>query len=144
MLKFDMHMHSYYSFDSLNPPEKIVEISEQTIQKLIYPVGFYKIKAKRIKDISQTLIDSMNDLNGFKIACDIPSGIDEFGCVSSVAFCADVTVTMGARKESLYMDGVKDIVGEITRVGLGIRYNVLRSPSRIAQWLYIRLQYQNC
>jgi len=25
MLKFDMHMHSYYSFDSLNPPEKIVE-----------------------------------------------------------------------------------------------------------------------
>jgi len=25
MLKFDLHMHSYYSFDSLNPPEKIVE-----------------------------------------------------------------------------------------------------------------------
>ena len=38
-------------------PEKIVELSEQIIQKLIYPVGFYKTKAKRIKDISQTLID---------------------------------------------------------------------------------------
>lgn len=40
-----------------NTPEKLVQISEQKIQSLIYPVGFYKTKAKRIKEISQTLLD---------------------------------------------------------------------------------------
>ncbi len=72
---------------------------------------------------AQTLVEAMNDLNGIKIACDIPSGIDEHGSVESVAFDADVTITMGARKESLYADGVKDLVGQIVRVDLGIRYS---------------------
>jgi len=40
-----------------NTPEKLVQLSEQKIQSLIYPVGFYKIKSKRIKEISQTLLD---------------------------------------------------------------------------------------
>ena len=38
-------------------PEKMVKLSEKKIQSLIYPVGFYKTKAKRIKDISKTLIE---------------------------------------------------------------------------------------
>jgi endonuclease-3 len=40
-----------------NTPEKVVKLSEQKIASLIYPVGFYKTKAKRIKEISQTLLD---------------------------------------------------------------------------------------
>jgi len=40
-----------------NSPEQLVQLSEQQIASLIYPVGFYKIKAKRIKEISQTLLD---------------------------------------------------------------------------------------
>jgi endonuclease-3 len=40
-----------------NSPEQLVELSEQQIASLIYPVGFYKTKAKRIKEISQTLLD---------------------------------------------------------------------------------------
>ena len=43
-----------------NNPEKLVKLSEGQIQKLIYPVGFYKTKSKRIKEISQTLIDKYN------------------------------------------------------------------------------------
>lgn len=43
-----------------NTPQKMVTLSDIHIQQLIYPVGFYKVKAKRIKDISQTLIDSYN------------------------------------------------------------------------------------
>ena len=57
-----------------NTPQKMIDISEQTIQQLIYPVGFYKVKSKRIKEISKTLIetyngkvpDSMNDLLSIK------------------------------------------------------------------------------
>lgn len=43
-----------------NTPEKLLKLSEQEIQKLIYPVGFYKTKAKRIKEISKTLIENYN------------------------------------------------------------------------------------
>jgi endonuclease-3 len=40
-----------------NTPEKILTLSEKRISELIYPVGFYKTKAKRLKEISKTLID---------------------------------------------------------------------------------------
>jgi len=41
-----------------NTPEKILKLSEKNIVSLIYPVGFYKRKAKRIKDIASTIIES--------------------------------------------------------------------------------------
>src|SRR6056297_1430469 len=44
--------------EDYNTPQKMVTLSDLYIQQLIYPVGFYKVKARRIKDISQTLIDS--------------------------------------------------------------------------------------
>lgn len=37
-------------------PEKLINLSEKSIQDMIFPVGFYKIKAKRIKEISTTLL----------------------------------------------------------------------------------------
>ena len=49
-------------------PYKIVKLSEEQIQELIYPVGFYKTKSKRIIEISKKLIDNYdgkvpNDFN---------------------------------------------------------------------------------
>ena len=41
-------------------PEKLLELSEEKIVELIYPVGFYKTKAKRLREISKTLIESYN------------------------------------------------------------------------------------
>ena len=41
-------------------PKKIIELPIKKIQSLIYPVGFYKTKAKRIKEISKTLINEYN------------------------------------------------------------------------------------
>jgi endonuclease-3 len=38
-------------------PQKIVQLKTKQIEKMIYPVGFYKTKARRIKDISQILLD---------------------------------------------------------------------------------------
>ena len=43
-----------------NTPEKLVRLPEKQIQSLIYPVGFYKTKAKRIKEISEALIERYN------------------------------------------------------------------------------------
>lgn len=75
---------------------------------------------RELDEQSQALIEKMNTLKGFKIACDIPSGIGEDGRLLPVAFRADVTITMGALKEALYLDAVKDFVGEIIRVDLGL------------------------
>jgi endonuclease-3 len=47
---------SYRLFKKYNTPEKLSTITEKEIQSLIYPVGFYKTKAKRIKDISNSIL----------------------------------------------------------------------------------------
>src|SRR4030042_2803508 len=41
-------------------PQKIVQLTEKQIETMIYPVGFYKTKARRIKDISKTLLENYN------------------------------------------------------------------------------------
>ena len=48
---------SYRIFEEADTPEKMVKLSEGEIQKLIYPVGFYKQKSKTLIDTSQILID---------------------------------------------------------------------------------------
>lgn len=65
-------------------------------------------------------IEKLNAMSGYKIACDMPTGISINGEVLHNAFMADVTVTMGAYKEALFLDKAKDFVGEIVRVNLGI------------------------
>jgi endonuclease-3 len=44
-------------FKVANTPEKILKLSEKRIAKLIYPVGFYKQKARRIKQICKILLE---------------------------------------------------------------------------------------
>lgn len=66
------------------------------------------------------LIERMNAVQGYKIACDIPSGLNEFGIPSPVAFRADETCTMGALKTALYADAAKDYTGAIHVCNLGL------------------------
>ncbi|KYK25638.1 endonuclease III [Thermoplasmatales archaeon SM1-50] len=40
-----------------NTPEKILLLPNQQLENLIYPVGFYKTKTRRIKEISRTLLE---------------------------------------------------------------------------------------
>jgi len=56
-------------FDMADAPEKIAELSEESIAKLIYPASFYKTKSATIKNISQVLIDEYNSA--------VPKDIDE-------------------------------------------------------------------
>ncbi|MCK4979812.1 MAG: endonuclease III [Candidatus Delongbacteria bacterium] len=48
---------SYRIFEKADTPEKMVKLSEEQIQKLIFPVGFYKQKSRTLIDTSQILID---------------------------------------------------------------------------------------
>ena len=77
------------------------------------------------RDLSDEIVKIVNKMNhakGYKIACDIPTGIDDEGNLRPVAFRADVTVTMGAEKLALYSDFAKDYVGEIKRADLGVSF----------------------
>ncbi|KIM02699.1 MAG: carbohydrate kinase [Sulfurovum sp. AS07-7] len=66
------------------------------------------------------LVNRLNSLSGVKIACDIPTGIDRKGNIKNVVFRADITFAMGALKKSYFLDGVKDFIGEIRVVTLGV------------------------
>lgn len=78
------------------------------------------------RDLSKEIIkivEKMNKMDGFKLACDISTGIDEKGNLRPIAFRADLTVTMGAEKFSLYSDLAKDYVGEIKVANLGVAFS---------------------
>ncbi len=74
---------------------------------------------KLLEDEMIHIIQQLNSFQGYKIACDIPTGVSSEGHMP-IAFKADVTVTMGARKEALYLDENKDAVGKIVCVDLGV------------------------
>jgi endonuclease-3 len=42
-----------------NTPEKILKLSVKEIESLIYPVGFYRVKARRIKEACEYLIKNL-------------------------------------------------------------------------------------
>ncbi len=84
---------------------------------------------KPLDEKSINLINTLNSYNSFKIACDIPSGINSFGQIQNVAFEADVTITMGALKTSLFSDIAKDYVGKIIVADLGVQREIYEIAS---------------
>lgn len=82
----------------------------------IYGTGF---KGELPQNVAQ-ILRVINKTDFIKIACDVPSGLRADGSISSDAFCADITISMGGQKLSFYSDGAKDITGKIISVNLGI------------------------
>jgi endonuclease-3 len=73
-------------------PEKILKLSEKQIQSLIYPVGFYKTKAKRIKEISKTLIE--------KYSSEVPQEFNELLKLKGVGRkTANIVMVYGHKKQ---------------------------------------------
>jgi endonuclease-3 len=51
---------SHRLFAKADTPAKMLTLREREIAKLIFPAGFYRTKAKRIREISQTLLNGYN------------------------------------------------------------------------------------
>ena len=83
-----------------------------------------QVLQKTINEEMNEFLDAVNSFRGFKLACDIPSGINSKGNIEKNAFRADVTITMGALKTSLFGDKAKDFVGDIFVADLGISHQV--------------------
>jgi len=96
------------SVDAVNEAEVVVDA--------LFGAGLNK----PLNEETQHIIHQLNALKAHKIACDVPTGVSEKGLLLPLAFEADVTLTMGAYKEALYLDVCKDVVGEVIRVDLGL------------------------
>ncbi len=73
--------------------------------------------------------ESLSQKARFKIACDIPSGIDSKGRVDKGAFKADMTISMGAIKSCLLSDRAKDYIGELKVGHLGVFNQTYEIPT---------------
>ncbi|WRE35931.1 NAD(P)H-hydrate dehydratase [Helicobacter pylori] len=73
--------------------------------------------------------ESLSQKARFKIACDIPSGIDSKGRVDKGAFKADLTISMGAVKSCLLSDRAKDYIGELKVGHLGVFNQTYEIPT---------------
>jgi len=73
-----------------------------------------------LNDKLNKVMSKMNSVKAFKIACDIPSAYE---------FKADITLTMGALKKSMFLDEVKGFVGAIKVLDLGVSRTIYENES---------------
>ena len=78
---------------------------------------------------SKSVIQTLNSLSAYKIACDIPSGMRINGECDRNTFVADTTLTMGALKKSLFNDQAKGFVGEVKVLDLGVSREIYEKKS---------------
>jgi endonuclease III len=88
---------SHRLFAVADSPPAMIKLSAKKIEKLIYPVGFYKTKAKNILEICRTLID--------KYGGKVPDDIDELLKLKGVGRkTANLVVTLGYQKPGICVD----------------------------------------
>lgn len=84
-------------FKIAETPEKLSNLSLEEIEKAIYPVGFYKTKAKRIKEISKIIKE--------KYASIVPDNFEELLKLKGVGRkTANIVMVYGFGKEGLPID----------------------------------------
>ncbi len=84
-------------FAVADAPEKLAAMPTRKIEKLIYPVGFYRNKAKTIKEISRALLDKHGGRT--------PDSIDQLIKLKGVGRkTANLVVTLGYGKPGICVD----------------------------------------
>ena len=84
-------------FDRANNPADMLKLSEEEIQNLIFPTGFYKTKAQRILEISQILMDKYNGK--------VPDTVEELLALPGVGIkTANLTLNLGFGIDAICVD----------------------------------------
>ena len=84
-------------FELATTPEAMLKLSARQIEKAIYPVGFYRTKARNIRSICQTLIAQYHSK--------VPDEIDELLKLKGVGRkTANLVVTLGYHKPGICVD----------------------------------------
>src|SRR5574344_3084544 len=78
-------------------PEQMAEISPEILEKAIYPVGFYKNKAKQIVELSKELVEKYNSK--------VPNSIEELIKFKGVGRkTANLVMSMGFNEPAICVD----------------------------------------
>lgn len=78
-------------------PEKMSRLSVKRIEKAIYPVGFYRVKAERIRDICRLLQKTYKGK--------VPNNLEELIRLKGVGRkTANLVLTLGFRKQGICVD----------------------------------------
>ena len=84
-------------FARASTPDAMLAITPKTLEKLIYPVGFYRTKARVIRAICRDLID--------KFGGQVPDNIDDLLALNGVGRkTANLVVTQAFRKPGICVD----------------------------------------
>ncbi|GIW40876.1 MAG: endonuclease III [Candidatus Binatia bacterium] len=84
-------------FALASTPEEMVRLSPRTIENAIFPVGFYRTKARTILEISRTLIE--------RYGGKVPDDLDELLSLKGVGRkTANLVLTEGFRKPGICVD----------------------------------------
>lgn len=101
----------------------------------IFGTGF---KGK-LEDIYYEIIAKINNKEGFKVACDIPSGVNgETGEVENIAFKAHLTCTFAFPKTGLLLYPGKHFAGELKICDIGIPENIVDTDTYLLERKDIR------
>jgi endonuclease-3 len=84
-------------FEAADTPEKMLQLSRRQIEKLIFPVGFYRKKARTLRDISRTLLER----HGGKVPADLDAllALDGVGRKT-----ANLVLTLGHDRYGICVD----------------------------------------
>ena len=78
-------------------PDTLARLSVKKIEKAIYPVGFYRVKARRIKEISRMVLEKYHGR--------VPDSIEELLTLEGVGRkTANLVVTLGYDKPGICVD----------------------------------------
>lgn len=84
-------------FSLAKTPEEMLRLSEDEIANAIYPVGFYRNKARTIKEICKTLIERYNGK--------VPDSLEELLKIKGVGRkTANLVITLGYNKPGICVD----------------------------------------
>lgn len=84
-------------FARADNPEDMMKIPIEQLEKLIYPVGFYRVKAKKIKEICGDLLKTYKGR--------VPDEIDELLKLNGVGRkTANLVVTLGYKRPGICVD----------------------------------------
>lgn len=84
-------------FAAADNPKDMMNISTEELEKLIYPVGFYRVKAKKIKEICKELIKTYEGK--------VPDEIDALLKLNGVGRkTANLVVTLGYKRPGICVD----------------------------------------
>lgn len=78
------------------------------------------------------VIQKLNQMGGYKVAVDIPSGInDETGHIMGIAFQADLTLAVAYAKRGQVMEPAKPYIGKLNVLDIGIYKDAISDDDNI-------------